>query len=355
MDKTYSFSRVYPSLDISATLKTFPEDFIVKEFISVDFSGDGEHCWVYIEKRNCNTDFIAQRIALYCNVKKMAVSYAGLKDRRALTSQWFSVQLPGLPTPDWGAFEIFFNAHSDEEQIRILESHRHNRKLQRGALKHNKFTITLRDLSDSGDEMFQSLTQRCEVIAHDGVANYFGTQRFGINRNNLDAAERMFSDSRKRIDRHKRSLYLSAARSWIFNCILSRRIEVDLWNKRMPGDVFMLQGKSACFPDDGSEDIDTRLLAKEIHPTSVLWGEGDSMVKSEAAEFELSVIEQFPVFNKGLIKARVKAQRRAIRLMPQQLSYGRQNDDFVLSFDLPAGSYATEVLAEIFTRLTESR
>ena len=140
MDKAYSFQRVYQPLNLSAKIKSQPEDFIVEENISLDFSGDGEHCWVYIKKRGCNTDWLAQQLTKYCKVKKMAVAYAGLKDRHAVTSQWFSVQLPGKPTPDWQAFEAFFSATAgDDENIQVLQSFRHNRKLQRGALKSNTF------------------------------------------------------------------------------------------------------------------------------------------------------------------------------------------------------------------------
>ncbi len=180
LDKEYSFARVYQSLNLSATLKSVAEDFVVEEFIPVEFSGEGEHCWLYIEKRDCNTDWVAQQLASYCGVKKMAVSYAGLKDRHALTSQWFSVQLPGLPTPEWEDFEQRFGADTKDdargESVRVLQSCRHNRKLQRGALKSNKFKITLRGLSDTSDVTHELLAQRCQIIAQQGVPNYFGTQ-----------------------------------------------------------------------------------------------------------------------------------------------------------------------------------
>lgn len=353
LDKEYSLQRVHKSLNLSAKLKSKPEDFIVAENILVDFKGEGEHCWLYIKKRNCNTDWVAQKLASYCGVKKMAVSYAGLKDRNAITSQWFSVQLPGKPTPDWGGFE------SDEggESIRVLACHRHNKKLQRGALKSNTFAITLRELSNAGDETFLLLQQRCQLIAQQGVPNYFGPQRFGRNHNNLDQAIKLFTKPGFRLPRQKRSMYLSAARSWMFNCIVSARISLDLWNKRLPGDVFMLAGKSACFRDEledaGSSGIDQRLELGEIHPTAVLWGEGDTMVTSDAAELEASIIDQFPVYRDGLIAARLQAQRRACRLIPGEMQGHRQEDDLVVSFSLPAGSYATVVLAEIFSELIE--
>ena len=353
MDKDYSFQRVYQSLNISAKIKSQADDFIVEENIDIDFSGEGEHCWIYIKKRGCNTDWVAQQLAKYCNVKNLAVAYAGLKDRHAVTSQWFSVQLPGKPTPDWKTFESSFSSDGSDENVQVLQSFRHNRKLQRGALKSNTFKLTLRELSDTSDQTFELLMQRCDEIANNGVPNYFGDQRFGRNRNNLDQAEKLFSNPRYRIAKHKRGLYLSAARSWLFNGILSERIKRGVWDKRLPGDVFMLDGKSACFTDEPDDDagnaLALRLARNEIHPTAILWGEGDVMVEAQAAELEVKIIDQFPVFRDGLIAARLQSQRRSCRVIPSQVECSRLQDDFQLSFTLPSGSYATMVLAEIFS------
>ncbi len=357
------FKKVYPSLNVSARLKCSVEDFIVEEQIAVDFSGEGEHCWLFIKKHGCNTDWVAQQLAQYCAVKKLAVSYAGLKDRHAVTSQWFSVQLPGKPTPDWTEFEsLFLKDGSDDdnivnsESVQVLQCFRHSKKLQRGALKGNIFKIILRELSDTSDECFDMLIQRCIQISKTGIPNYFGPQRFGRNNNNLVQAERFFSRPKSKLTKHKRGLYFSAARSWMFNCILSTRIKENVWDKGLPGDVFMLDGKSACFKGGEMESEHVqRLELNEIHPTAILWGEGDVMVEAQAAELESSIIDRYPAFRDGLIAARVKAHRRACRVIPEQLAGARQGDDFEVIFSLPAGSYATMVLAEIFTALSESR
>ncbi|MBT8134329.1 MAG: tRNA pseudouridine(13) synthase TruD [Gammaproteobacteria bacterium] len=356
LDRGHSLQRVYQALDISAKLKSVADDFIVKENISIEFSGEGEHCWLYIRKRGCNTDWIAQQLAAYCSVKKMAVSYAGLKDRHAVTSQWFSVQLPGRPTPEWCEFEASFRRLESEERVEVLKCFRHNKKLQRGALKSNTFRITLRELSDNSEATFDSLELRCHQIAKGGVPNYFGAQRFGRNYNNLDQAEKLFARPRYKLAKHKRSLYLSAARSWLFNRILSERVKQGIWNSRLAGDVFMLNGRSACFKDDAdnADEIDQRLMNKEINPTAIMWGQGDIMVTSQAADLERAVVDQFPVFRDGLIVARLQAQRRSCRVIPEQLACSRLGDDFVISFTLPTGSYATMVLAEIFFELDES-
>ena len=375
--KDYCFNRVYQSLNLSAKLKSCAEDFVVEENVDIEFTGDGEHCWIYIQKRECNTDWVAQQLARFCQVKKMAVSYAGLKDRHAVSSQWFSVQLPGKPTPDWSAFEDYFMRCNDtadssgssgeparNEYVRVLQSFRHNRKLQRGALKGNHFKITLRDLSDCSEKTFELIHQRCQQISRHGVPNYFGEQRFGRNFNNLDQAIKFFSAPKRKLDKHKRGLYLSASRSWIFNHILSERVTQNNWDKRVAGDVYMLDGKSACFKDSVDEDIDAdtsaveeienRLANNEIHPTAAMWGEGDAMVTRQAARLELDIINQLPVFRDGLVAARLQAQRRACRVIPGDMLSYRQEDNIVIEFSLPAGSYATMVLAEIFSHLHQA-
>ncbi len=331
---THEFARVWPQLDLVAGFKQQPEDFRVDEFLPFELSGEGEHLWCQIRKRGCNTDWLAQQLAKLLAVKSVAMGYAGLKDRHAVTTQWFSIHLPGQADPDLSSLL--------SDDIQILQQQRHHKKLQRGALSHNRFKIRLRDL-----QQLELIAQRCQLIARHGVPNYFGEQRFGRGRNNLLQAERMFKHRRSRLPRHKRSIYLSAARSWIFNVILSRRILNQSWNRRMSGDVFMLDGKSACFRDDASDDIDARLESGEIHPTAVLWGDGEVMSAGDLHALEQAVVAEYPQLADGLIAARVEQQRRTLRLLPGDMQWQFEGNDLVLSFDLSAGSYATTVLREL--------
>jgi tRNA pseudouridine13 synthase len=337
-------ARAYPVLLASARLKQTPEDFVVTEALPFELSGGGEHVWLQVRKRNCNTDWLAGRIAAFAAVKRKAVGYAGLKDRNAVTTQWFSVHLPGQDDIDWAGFQL--------EDVGLLQIRRHQRKLQRGTLKHNAFVIRLRKIEFGVDGSIEAVDKRCDLIRQQGVPNYYGEQRFGRGLMNLIEAERMFAEPRRRLSRHKRSLYLSAARSWMFNCMLSQRVQAGTWNRRIDGDVFMLDGRSACFRDDGSADLDERLQQGAIHPTAVLWGSGEAMARSQCAAIEAAVIERFPLFEQGLRDARVAQQRRALRVRVPDLSARWEGVDLVLAFSLQAGSYATMVLREILA-LTE--
>lgn len=337
----FKFTLAYPTLGIKAGFKKQAEDFVVEEHLPFDLSGEGEHVWLQIRKRNTNTDWLAQQLAKHVEVKSVAVGYAGLKDRHAVTTQWFSIYLPGKPDPDFSAIE------SDE--VEILQSLRHSRKLQRGALSHNQFEIRLRKpASEQADvDVMAQLESRCRLLAEQGVPNYYGEQRFGRDRGNLLEAERMFARPKKRLPRHKRSLYLSAARSWLFNHILSTRITQSNWNRRLPGDVFMLDGKSACFRDDATEELEHRLERGEIHPVGSLYGDGESMCAGEALALEQTVFEVYPQLTSGLRAARLEPGQRALRLMPINLQTERDEKDFLVRFSLPAGAYATTVLREL--------
>jgi tRNA pseudouridine13 synthase len=333
------FTHAYDPLAITANFKTVVEDFVVDERLPFELSGAGEHAWLHIQKRNCNTDWVAKLLAKAAGVRSRCVGFAGMKDRHGLTTQWFSVHLPGIEDPDWSVIE------SDE--IRILETKRHRRKLRRGALKENRFHIVLRNISSANEGVKKLVDQRCQRIAEQGVPNYFGEQRFGHQLGNLASAAEMFTNKSLRLPRNKKSIYLSAARSWLFNNILSQRVEQGLWNQRVTGDVFMLDGKKACFWDDESPDLEDRLNKGEIHPTAVLWGEGPLVSKGLVAEQENRVVDAHPVFRDGLCEFKVQQMRRSMRVIPSDMVWELRGDELTLAFNLPSGSYATMVLREL--------
>ncbi|MDH5711383.1 MAG: tRNA pseudouridine(13) synthase TruD [Gammaproteobacteria bacterium] len=337
------FVHAYEPLGITADFKQNPEDFIVDEQLPFELSGEGEHAWLHIQKRDCNTDWVAKALAKIAGVRARCVGYAGLKDRHGLTSQWFSVHLPGLPDPDWSQIE---SVPGEEGNIKLLEAKRHGRKLRRGALKENRFSIRLYHLRGR-DDLPGHIEQRCQLIAERGVPNYFGGQRFGHGMANLTAAAYMFSHEDLRLPRNKKSIYLSAARSWIFNRVLSQRVAQGSWDKKIPGDVFMLEGKTACFWDDGSADLEERIQNREIHPTALLWGEGELRTKLDAAVMEQAIVDENPIYKEGLCRFRVEQMRRSLRVIPGNMLWQLQGDELIISFDLPAGCYATMVLREL--------
>lgn len=318
-------------------IRTMPEDFIVDEQIGYEPDGEGNHAWLHIEKRNTNTEWLARELAALSDVPLREVGYAGLKDRHALTRQFFTVNLSGKAEPDWQRLA--------SEDIRILTVDRHGRKLKRGALRENRFDITVRGLQGDCD----ALEERLHRVADEGVPNYFGEQRFGHHFGNLAVAAAMFRGEWRETVRHKRSLYLSAARSYLFNRVLSARVIDGSWLKALPGESLMQAGSSSCFSVRliGSE-IESRVKAGRLLPTGPLWGRGKPLSLADAEAFELHVLEMESLWKSGLEKAGMEQERRALRLIVHGLAWQRPDAGTLrLQFALPPGAYATSVLREI--------
>lgn len=332
---SYHYANNEPKL--SGTIRTHFSDFKVDERFAFEPTGEGEHALLHIKKQDTNTDWLSRQISDLAQVKKVDVSYAGLKDRNAITTQWFSVWLPGKPDPDWSQL--------NSENVEILNTTRHNRKLRRGSLRGNQFTLIIRDVEGDASD----LEQRMNTIQEDGVPNYFGDQRFGIGGRNLEKAEIMFAGKREK-DRFKRGIYLSAARSAMFNDVLSERVEIDKWSNGIAGDVMLLDNSHSYFlVEDIDEKIIQRLKEHDIHPSGPLWGRGELLSKLEVAKLENKLPSKFVVFDTGLKNARLDQDRRSLRLSVNDMEwlYDKENKILELSFFLPAGGYATAVLREI--------
>lgn len=327
----------------TAVMRVTEADFRVDEVLGFEADGEGEHVMLNITKTGENTEYLARQIARLAGVKNMDVSYAGQKDRHAVTTQNFTVYLSNRDEPDWNELAT--------DRIVINSVIRHKKKLRRGALQGNRFVITLRDLKGDLVTLKESL-QRIKVS---GIPNYFGEQRFG--RDNIDRALAMFrGEFRPR--KHQRGMYLSAARSLVFNAQLSERIAQKNWQTVLLGDVLMLNGSHSVFV---AEELDDTLLSRceqgELHPTGSMPGRGGKQPLLDALEIEQAVMKGYSEIIAGLDKAGVDAQRRALRVMLGEFEWRLNNsgnnsgnnddEELVLNFFLPAGSYATSVIREL--------
>jgi len=329
--------RAHGTTVLSAQMRSTPEDFLVEEIDAFEATGSGEHLLLTVEKRGMNTAFAAARIALWAGIPEMGVSYAGLKDRHAVTRQRFSVHLPKRVAPELVALE--------SSEMRILKSEWHAKKLPRGALAGNRFELILRELQ--GD--MAAMDVRLNAIVAHGVPNYFGEQRFGRGGANVANALAMFGG--RRVRREQRTMLLSAARSELFNRVLSARVSDGSWNRGLDGEVWMLDGSRSVFgPEPWTEALAMRLAEFDIHPTAPLWGRGDLRSTAEAFALETSVLADAHslVLRVGLESAGLKQERRATRLQPQDLQWDWVDPDTLkLRFGLPSGTYATTLLAEL--------
>lgn len=320
----------------TGTLRARPEDFCVDEILGFDATGAGEHAFLQVEKRGQNTDWVARALARFAGVRPVAVGYAGLKDRNAVTRQYFTVHLPGRDSPDWDELPL--------EGVRVLAATRHNRKIQRGALRGNRFRLRVTDLAgDAG-----ALRERVEAIGRLGVPNYFGPQRFGRGGDNLRQAERLFRGEAGRLPRAKRGIYLSAARSLLFNRVLARRVAEATWDRALDGEIYALDGSRARFgPEAHNGELARRLAGMDIHPTGPMWGRGEPGVTGACKALETEVLSPFALFREGLEAAGMKQERRPLRVKVGEPELECDDERAVVSFTLPAGAYATVVMHEL--------
>ena len=306
-----------------ADFRTEPDDFVVEEALGFSPSGEGEHLFLHIRKRNQNTRWVADQLAAIAGIKPVDVGYSGMKDRRALTSQWFSLYLPKR--------ELDLKAVAAIEGVELLETGRHNRKLRRGEHAANRFEIRLRNCTASHTE----LEQRLNRIAEAGVPNYFGEQRFGRGGNNLNEFVRLFvgqsgdvrNRNRQRGRRGKRpdgdtGIYLSAGRSYLFNRILAARVEQGNWNRALPGEQLA---------------------------TGALWGRGRSQGPEQVIALERQVVEALPGWCDALEHSGMAQERRPLALRPRDLAWRFEGRDLVVQFQLSPGCFATSVLRELTT------
>lgn len=320
---------------LHARLRTTPDDFIVEEILGYDADGAGEHMMLWVEKRGANTDWVARELARFAGVSPVAIGYAGLKDRHAVTRQTFSVQLAGKPDLDWSKFP--------HAEVKVLAATRHSRKLKRGALRGNRFILVLRNVT--GDRA--AAEQVLRHIASRGVPNYFGEQRFGREGGNLAQARAMFAG--QRVDRSKRSFLLSAARSQIFNDVLAKRVEQGCWDQPLEGEIWSLAGSRSWFgPEPFNDALAARLASGDIHPSGPLWGQGEPPSQGEVATLESGVAATHADLVAGLAVAGMEQERRALRLIPKDLKWRWLDETSLeLVFELPAGAYATVVVREL--------
>jgi tRNA pseudouridine13 synthase len=332
----WTWPRTAPAPLTAAVMRVTPEDFRVEELMRIEPEGKGEHLWVRVCKRNWNTDQVARQLARLAGISPRAVGYAGMKDRRAVTVQWFSLQLPGRADPVWEGLP---------PGIEVLAAVRHSRKLQRGALVGNRFDIVLRDCA--GDAA--GLVRRLAAIGHEGVPNYFGEQRFGRDGGNIARAGELFSATGTVPDRLRRGIYLSAARAFLFNEVLAERIRAGNWQTPLPGEACLLAGSNSFFVIDAVDDvIQKRLKERDIHLGGPLWGEGDLPTRAVVQTIEQTVAARHPELVAGLAQAGLRQERRALRVIPGDVEIEALDaGSWRLRFSLPSGSYATAVLREL--------
>ena len=342
-EKLNTLHRAYPEPDLSANLRTNPEDFRVTEKLSFVPSGSGEHLFLQIEKTSANTEWIAKRLQKIFGLSSREIGYAGKKDRHSIATQWFSLHLPGkeVELDELATKQRIFN-QQNEQEFKILKAVRHNKKLKTGSLKENNFEIVLRSITGKIDE------RRLEQISKQGVPNYFGYQRFGFSANNLVVANDYLSQKIKIKNRNKRGMVISSARSLLFNLILSKRIENGTWMQVLDGDCLMLDGSQSYFVTNKStSEEQERVESGDVHICGLLPGRRVSDAELVVKELEDKILAEYPDWIDAFYRLNLTTGRRPYRCIPRELVVEYKDKQAVLKFNLNKGCYATSIIREL--------
>jgi tRNA pseudouridine13 synthase len=327
--------RVLGPRPASGIVRADPSDFVVEERLGFDPDGGAAHLLLYVEKSDANTLFVARELAKRTGCAPADVGFAGLKDRRAIARQWFSV--PATP----GAKVL---AGAEGQGFRVLSAHPHSRKLRRGALAGNRFSIRVKHVA--GDAV--ALEERARRIGAAAVPNYFGNQRFGVGGANLERIRDWIERGWLPRGRESRAFILSAARSLCFNTVLGERVTAGTWNRILPGEVVNLAGSRSVFAVSQSDAaLESRLAAGDVSPTGPMCGAEGVQPTGEAGDVERTALVQVAQVAERLAAAGLRAERRPLLLRPGGFAYAREGGELRLEFELPAGGFATAVLREL--------
>lgn len=322
--------------------KATPDDFEVEEIPAYEPNGlpDGEHAFLWVEKRGRSTPEVAKLIARAAGLGERDVSWAGLKDKQAVTRQWLS-----LPWKAVAKLEGF-----SAPGVTIHRAVRHRNKLKSGHLRGNRFTLVIRGVRDVGaaKASFEALVLR-------GVPNAFGAQRFGVKGDNAARGRQILLAGGRHRDRFERKLFLSAYQSALFNEVLALRLTRGLFAKVLLGDVLKKQETGGEFFCDDPLVDQPRADAFEVSPTGPMFGPEMRAPKADALALENEVLAKDGVtldtFKAGGDETR--GTRRHLRVRLGEPVFEAKDDVVRLGFGLPAGSYATIVLGELIKPTTD--
>ena len=330
-----------------------PRDFIVDEIPLYEFSGEGEHLVVHIRKKDMTTWEMIGVIARFLGIKNRDIGYAGLKDKNAMTMQYISL----LAKENEERLKEF-----KHDKIKILGMQRHNNKIRIGHLKGNHFKIRLKKVLGVQRDKLDSVLKWIKI---NGVPNYFGNQRFGNTGNTWQEGKQILEKKLKIHNQKRRGFLLNAYQSYLFNNWLSKRIEISLllqefsefdaekavdlregslrgtkeqkhFFKLLEGDLMMHYPFGRVFELESLQEESKRFMDKDIAPTGLLAGKRVSRATGVAEEIESEFDEEI---------AENGARRYAWIAVEQiESRFVQEKAQYELSFYLPKGSYATNVL-----------
>ncbi len=316
-----------------------PEDFEVEEIPLYAPTGEGQHTFVWVEKRLRTTEEVARDLARAAGAPARDVGYAGRKDRFAVTRQWLSV--PGLEPERALALEL--------PGARVLAAERHPHKLRTGQLRGNRFVLRLREL----DADARSLEAALAELRREGLPNRFGAQRFGSEGRNAERGRDVLLGRARPRDRREARFLVSALQAAVFNEVLARRARP--LGRLQRGDVAVVHASGGLFVVADPAGEQARADVFEISATGPIVGSRVRAPEALVAHAEAEVLASFAIDAAALAAPprglRLRGARRALRVPPAEIAVGASGPrEAVLRFALPPGSYASVLLEEVAAR-----
>lgn len=329
---------------IGGRMRTCPEDFDVAEIPAYDISGDGEHLFLEITKKQITTQAAISELAGILNCKSSDIGYAGMKDRQAVTTQRISV-----PAEIWP--EELHRTENGKEEFSIPEGltftakvlGRHNNKLKTGHLRGNRFKIRVRGAAENWKELTEPIRK---AITERGFANFYGPQRFGRSGDNAQIGLKALHGEKLFGPKWRKWLIVSALQSELFNVWLSRRIKDGLFETALCGDVFGKLPQGGIFYSTEPQNEQPRLDAFEISPMGPIFGFKMFKAKEEALRREEEVLELYGIKTEDFRVLKAEGSRRRARIKAEDLHIETAEGDPVFCFTLPSGSYASVFMDE---------
>lgn len=322
-------------------IKSSPEDFVVEEVPVYQPCGEGEHLFLWIQKRDVSAEELVKRISRAAQVSRNDIGVAGLKDRFAITRQFVSV-----PATAESALATFA-----DEQIQILSQTRHTNKLRTGHLLGNRFEIVVRETPSDAEARISEIAQRLSIS---GMPNYYGSQRFGRAGETLSlgcdllAGRKSSGDIPRKRRKFLLRLALSAAQSFLFNQYVGRRIADGQFSEVQLGDVMEVTATRGKFVVTDVVAEQLRCNTGEISITGPLFGSKMKAAEREPAGMESKLLTDYDFTSKAFdqFPKLTRGARRPIAIRELNLRWEFKENKLRFEFFLPAGSYATILLRE---------
>jgi tRNA pseudouridine13 synthase len=324
----------------TATIRKTPEDFVVEEIPAFEPSGEGEHLYVRITKRDLTTNEAVKRVCAALGVDERGAGYAGMKDKRAVTTQTISVPFPRARSAE-EALGI------ELDGVTVVAATRHVHKLKPGHLKGNRFTIVLRDLAE---QAVPAVIEKLDEAGRLGVPNSFGPQRFGKDGDNPERALAWLAGRTSGPkDRRDRRFLFSALQAHVFNRVLDIRRARDTFRQPLMGDLIKKTDTGGIFTCTDPDTDALRAERGEIAPTGPIFGAKMRWPEGEPAKIEREMLkecvgnstafDEHPELGEG---SRRPFVLRVSELVARPL--GEDPAALRVLFVLPKGGYATTLL-----------